>query len=192
MRIGIVGSGNIGATAATLFERAGHEVVVGSRSNGRVEEACAFGEQVLVAVPFAAYTSLPADALDGKIVVDATNYYPGRDGAFPDLDADRTTSSELLAEHLPGARVVKAFNTMQAETLGSEGLPPGDPQRLVLFVAGDDENAKRHVADLIDEIGFEPVDTGSLAGGGRRQQPGSDIYGAEVTAPDARDMLGID
>ena len=192
MRIGIIGSGSIGGTAAQLFEDAGHEVLVGSRSNGRVEEACGFGEMVLVATPFAAYTTLPADALDGKIVIDANNYYPGRDGSFPDLDADRTTSSELLSEHLSGARVVKAFNTLQADSLGSEGLPPGDPQRLVLFVAGDDENAKRHVADLIDEIGFEPVDTGSLADGGRRQQPGSDIYGAEMTAPDAREVLDID
>ena len=192
MRIGIVGSGNIGGTAAQLFEDAGHEVLVGSRSNGKVEQACAFGEIVLVAIPFAAYSTLPAEPLDGKIIVDAMNAFGGRDGGFPDLEAGRTTSSELLAEHLPGARVVKAFNTMQAESLGSEGLPPGDPQRLVLFVAGDDENAKRHVADLIDEIGFEPVDTGSLADGGRRQQPGSDIYGVEMTAPDAREVLDID
>lgn len=192
MRIGIVGSGNIGATAVTLFEEAGHEVLVGSRSNGRVDEACGFGEMVLLAVPFGAFATLPSDTLDGRIVIDAMNYDPGRDGSLPELDGDRTTSSEMLAEHLAGARIVKAFNTMQAETLGSEALPPGDPQRLVLFVAGDDENAKRHVADLIDEIGFEPVDTGSLADGGRRQQPGSDIYGVEMTAPDAREVLDID
>jgi hypothetical protein len=192
MRIGIVGSGNIGATAAGLFEEAGHDVLMGSRSDGRVEEACAFGEMVLIAIPFAAHTTLPADPLDGRIVIDAMNYYPGRDGHVAELDADRTTSSELLGEHLPGARIVKAFNTLQAETLGEEGLPPGDPQRLVLLVAGDDANAKRHVADLIDEIGFEPVDTGGLADGGRLQQPGSELYGAELTAPDARAALGID
>jgi len=192
MRIGIVGSGHIGGTAAALFEEAGHEVVVGSRGNGRVDEACAFGELVLVAIPFGAYTTLPADALDGKIVIDAMNYYPGRDGHIAELDGDRTTSSELLAEHLPGARVVKAFNTMYYETLAEEGLPPGDPQRLVLFVAGDDANAKRHVADLIDEIGFEPVDTGGLADGGRRQQPGTDVYDTELTLLDAREVLGID
>ena len=192
MRIGIVGAGAIGATAAELFERAGHEVVVGSRSNGRVEEACGFGEVVLLAIPFGAYTTLPADVLEGRIVIDATNYYPSRDGHVAELDADRTTSSELVAEHLADARVVKAFNTLQAETLAEEALPPGDPQRLVLLVAGDDPNAKRHVADLIDEVGFEPVDTGGLADGGRRQQPGSDIYGAEMTAADAREVLGID
>ncbi len=192
MRIGIVGSGNIGETAARLFEAAGHEVLVGSRSNGRVEEACAFGELVLIAVPFAAYTTLPVDALDGKIVVDATNYYPSRDGQVAELDADRTTSTELLGEHRPGARVVKAFITLQSDTLGEEGRPPGDPERLVLLIAGDDINAKRHVADLVDEIGFEPVDTGGLADGGRLQQPGAELYGAEITPLEARAALGID
>ena len=192
MRIGIVGAGAIGATAADLFGRAGHAVVVGSRSNGRVEEACGFGEVVLLAIPFGAYTTLPADVLEGRIVIDATNYHPARDGHVAELDAGRTTSSELLAEHLPDAQVVKAFNTLPAETLAEEALPPGDPQRLVLLVAADDANAKRHVADLIDEVGFEPVDTGGLAEGGRRQQPGAPLHGAELTPPDAREALGID
>ena len=192
MRIGIVGAGAIGATAAELFERAGHRVLVGSRGNGRVEEACGFGEIVLLAIPFAACRTLPAGALEGRIVIDATNYLPSRDGHVSDLDADRTTSSELVAEHLSEARVVKALNTLQAETLAEEALPPGDPQRLVLLVAGDDANAKRHVADLIDEIGFEPVDSGGLADGGRRQQPGAPLHGAELTPPDAREVLGID
>ena len=192
MRIGIVGAGSIGETAAELFERAGHEVLVGSRSDGRVEEACRFGEMVLIAIPFGAYATLPARALEDPIVIDATNYYAGRDGEIAPLERDETTSSELLAEHLMGARVVKAFNTLHAETLGDSGQPPGDPERLVLLVAGDDLDAKRHVADLIDEVGFEPVDTGGLADGGRLQQPGAPLYGAEVTPAEARDLLGLD
>ncbi len=75
MRIGIVGSGHIGGTAAELFEQAGHEVLVGSRSDGRVEEACRFGEMVLIAIPLAAYPTLPSDALEDRIVIDAMNYY---------------------------------------------------------------------------------------------------------------------
>lgn len=192
MRIGIVGAGAIGATAAELFERAGHDVVVGSRTNGRVEEACRHGELVLLAIPFGGYATLPAEALEGRIVVDAMNFLPSRDGSIAELEGDRLTSSEVLAEHLPEARIVKAFNTLAAETLAEEGLPPGDPQRLVLLVAGDDENAKRHVADLADEVGFEPVDTGGLADGGRLQQPGAPLFGAELTPPDVRDELGID
>ena len=106
MRIGIVGAGAIGATAAELFEEAGHRVVVGSRTNGRVDEALAFGEIVLLAIPFGAYPTLPPEPLDAKIVVDATNYYPGRDGHVGELDGGHTTSSELIAAHLPNARVV--------------------------------------------------------------------------------------
>src|ERR1044072_8680763 len=128
MKIGIIGSGNIGATAARLFARAGHEVAVsnsrggvgleeligelgdGARATG-VEEAARSGEVVLIAIPFGKYEALPAEAFEGKVVVDANNYYPQRDGIFPVLDSGETTSSELLARHLKGARVVKGFRS---------------------------------------------------------------------------------
>jgi predicted dinucleotide-binding enzyme len=207
MRIGIIGSGHIGSTAARLFTRAGHEVAI-SNSRGpeslsslvaelgeraraaTVEEAAAFGEVALVAVPLRAYRDLPADRLEGRIVIDACNYYPERDGHIEALDGGRTTSTEMVAAHLPGARVVKAFNTMYYETLGSEGRPdaPRD-ERLVLFLAGDDEEAKRVVAELIEEAGFAAVDTGALAEGGRRQQPGSPIYNSPVTPAEATARL---
>ena len=188
MRIGIIGTGHIGSTAAELFEEAGHEVRTANTSGG-VEDAAVFGEVVLVAIPFGAHPTLPAEALEDKIVIDATNYYPGRDGHIAELDSDAVTSSELVAQHLEGARVVKAFNTMQAATLGEESRPAGDPQRLVLFVAGDDPGANRTVVDLIDEIGFDGVITGSLADGGRLQQPGSPVYGAELTIAEAQEAL---
>jgi predicted dinucleotide-binding enzyme len=188
MRIGVIGSGHIGGTAAELFEQAGHEVRVGN-SRGGVEEAAEFGELVLVAIPLKAYEDLPADAFEDTIVVDAMNYYPSRDGHIAELDRDETTSSELLARHLDDATVVKAFNTMEAATLAEDGRPAGDPHRLVLFVAGDDAIANRTVVDLIDEIGFDGVITGSLAEGGRLQQPGSPVYGAELTIAEAQDVL---
>jgi len=81
------------------------------------------GELVLVAIPLKAYRDLPPDALARRIVVDANNYYPGRDGQVAALDDGSPTSSERLAEHLPGARVIKAFNTMQSGTLASRGAP---------------------------------------------------------------------
>jgi predicted dinucleotide-binding enzyme len=202
MNIGIIGSGNIGATTARLFSGAGHEVAV-SNSRGpetleplveeigpqaraaTVEEAAAFGEVVLVAIPFFAYETLPANQLAGKIVVDAMNYYEGRDGQ---MDFDGLTSSELVARAHPGARVVKAFNTMYYETLATGGHPSGD-SRLVLFVAGDDAEAKGIVSQLIEQIGFAPVDTGSLGEGGRRQQPGSPIYNVPMDEEQAREAL---
>jgi predicted dinucleotide-binding enzyme len=203
MNIGIVGSGNIGATAARLFAEAGHEVAV-SNSRGpetlerlvadigprarasTVEEAADFGEVVLVAIPFFAYETLPTDLLAGKTVVDAMNYYPGRDG---EMNLDGLGSSELLARHLPDARIVKAFNTMYYETLGAEGRPATPPaERLVLFVAGDDAEAKAVVSGLIEEIGFTPVDVGNLEVG-RKQQPGSPIYNAPMNEAQAREEL---
>lgn len=207
MKIGIIGSGKIGGTLTRLFARANHEVAVansrgpetladlaaeageGARA-ATVEETAAFGDVVVVAVPLRALRDLPAERLEGKIVVDANNYSAGRDGAIEALDADRTTSTELLGEHLRGARLVKAFNTMYFETLAGEGRP-GAPraERLTLFLAGDDDEAKRTVSGLIDELGFAAVDSGSLAEGGRRQQPGSDIYNNPLLAKDAEATL---
>jgi 8-hydroxy-5-deazaflavin:NADPH oxidoreductase len=207
MRIGIIGSGNIGATAARLFAGVGHEVAI-SNSRGpetlsglvdeigsgaraaTVEDAAASGELVLVAIPFGRYRELPPGPLAGSIVVDATNYFPRRDGNLPELDEDRTTSSELLAAHLSGARVVKAFNSMNWKVLRDRRAPDAGEDRLALLVAGDDEDAKRQVSGLIEEIGFAPVDTGSLAEGGRRQQTGAALFTQVITARDAKQALG--
>ena len=198
MNIGIIGAGNIGATAARLFADAGHEVVL-SNSRGpetlthivqdmdgnvqatTVEEAADFGEVVLEAIPFGRYEDLPADRLAGKIVIDASNYYPGRDG---EIDLLGRGSSELLADHLAGCRVVKAFNTTYYETLATGG-DLWDDVRLLLFVAGDDAEAKAVVSRLIEDA---PEDTGSLEDG-RVQQPGSPFYNVEMTSPQARDAL---
>lgn len=202
MDIGIIGAGNIGANAARLFADAGHHVAISNSrgpgsltslvgeigANARaatVEDAASFGEVVLVAIPFWRYEALPAIRLAGKIVIDATNYYEGRDGR---IDFGDLTSSEVVARRLPDARVVKAFNTMYYETLWTEGKR-SEGDRLVLFVAGDDEEAKAVVSELIREIGFEPVDTGSLRDGGRKQQPGSPIYNNPMTAEQANEAL---
>jgi hypothetical protein len=103
-------------------------------------------------------------------VIDANNYYPSRDGQIAELDSGTTSSSELLARHLPDARIVKAFNTMFFRTLAEKG-EAGTPrdQRLAILVSSDDEDAKAVVSSLIEEIGFAAVDMGSLADGGRRQ-----------------------
>jgi predicted dinucleotide-binding enzyme len=203
MNVGIVGSGKIGATAARLFAKAGHEVAV-SNSRGpeslaslveeirpraraaTVEEAADFGEVVLVAMPFFAYETLPADRLSGKVVVDAMNYYAGRDG---EINFNGLSSTEAVARHLPDSRLVKAFNTMYYETLRKEGRPSApEEERLVLFVAGDDGEAKALVSQLTEEIGFAPVDTGSLSDG-RKQEPGSPIYNVPMDPERARETL---
>lgn len=102
---------------------------------------------------------------------------------------DAASSAELLAAHLPGARVVKAFNTMKSGILGQRGSHGPLDERLVMFVAGDDHEAKERVSNLIEEIGFAPIDDGSLAEGGRRQQPGSSVYVKELKPGEARELL---
>ena len=206
MRIGVIGSGNIGGAAARLFAAAGHDVVLSNSRGpeslageggdgiraGTVAEAAEHGEVVLLAIPLHAYETVPPDELSDTIVIDAMNYYPGRDGHIAELDSDAATSTELVARHLDSSRVVKAFNTLAAATLEEDGRPAGDHSRIALLIAGDDELAKRTVAELADEVGFDPVDTGSLAEGGRVQQPDSSLYGAELTSVEAREALGFE
>jgi predicted dinucleotide-binding enzyme len=203
VNIGVIGSGNIGATAARLFAAAGHEVAI-SNSRGpetlgglveeigpgvraaTVEEAAGFGEVVMEAIPFGRYTSLPAERLAGKVFITASNYYPARDG---EVDLGGLASSELIQRHLPGARVVKAFNTIYFARLRDNGRP-GAPvgEREVIFLSGDDEEAKGIVSGLIEEIGFAPVDAGTLAES-RRQEPGSPVYNVAMNPDQAREML---
>jgi predicted dinucleotide-binding enzyme len=207
MDIGIIGSGKIGATAARGLAAAGHHVTIansrgpetlgdvlsGLGPNARAataEEAARAGDVVLVAVPLHAVPSLPASELAGRIVIDANNYYPQRDGQIPELDAGELTSSELVARELPGARVVKAFNTMQWELLGSKGRRDAPrEERLALLVAGDDAEAKATVSGLIEDLGFGAVDTGSLAEGGLHQAVGAPLYGNPVTVLEAERLL---
>lgn len=204
MKIGIIGAGNIGQAVAQLSIKAGHSV---SLSNTRgpaslaetvqglgehaqaasIEDAAAFGEIVLVAIPFGGYQSVPAAPLSGKIVIDASNYVPQRDSQ---IQLGSQTSSEALAAHLSGARLVKAFNTLWFHLLETEAHPekPLD-QRLVLFMASDDAQAKSVVGQFIQEIGFAPLDTGTLRDGGRLQQPDSPLYSQSLTLEQARERL---
>jgi predicted dinucleotide-binding enzyme len=207
MKIGIIGSGNIGATAARLFVKAGHEVALSNRRGPEtlrelvaelgekaraltVEEAARFGDVLLVAIPLGNYRELPAAAFYGKVTIDAGNYYPERDGQIEELDSGETTSSELMSEHLKGARLVKGFNTIYYVHLASHGntsLPL--EERRAIFIAGDDSEAKEMVAKLIEEIGFAAVDMGFLSEGGRRQQPGTAVYNQELTVKEAARVM---
>jgi predicted dinucleotide-binding enzyme len=207
MKIGIIGAGHIGGTLARHFVHTGHQVAVsnsrgpatlralveslGARAQAMTAaEAAEFGDVVVVSIPLGRYRELPTEGVAGKVVIDTNNYYPQRDGHFAELDSDRTTSSELLQAHLPDARVVKAFNAIQWEHLRDDGRPTGDPARVGIPISGDDEEAKRAVAQLIDQIGFDAVDAGTLAAGGRKHQPGSPAYTMGVRSGELRSRLG--
>ncbi len=206
MRVGVIGAGRIGATAAGHFVEAGHEVrVANSRgpetlvdlvddlgrraSAGTPAEASRFGDVVLEAIPFAAYPDLPADALAGRTVISASNYWPDRDG---EIELGGRSHTELVADHLADARVVKSFNTMRSERLRDETRSDAPLDgRLALYVAGDDSGAKATVADLVEDAGFAPVDVGSLADG-RQIQPGSPVFNEPLSPAEARTRLGLD
>jgi predicted dinucleotide-binding enzyme len=189
--IGIIGAGNLGQAFARAAQRAGREVVIANSrgpqspapvvaalgtgvSAGTIGEAAA-SAMVVIAVP---WTSVPKAvsglAWSGEIVIDATNAF-----LFPDLkpaELDGRSSSEIVAELVAGARVVKAANTLPAELLGADPHDAGG--RRVLFLCGDDGGAKAKVAELFEAAGFFPIDLGDLATAGHMQQaPGSPLAG---------------
>jgi predicted dinucleotide-binding enzyme len=204
MNIGLIGAGNIGATAARNFLNAGHSVAL-SNSRGpetlqdliddlgdeaqalTTEEAAEFGDVIMEAIPYGRVDSLPADALAGKILISASNYYPQRDG---EIDFDGQTQTERVAAMLPDTRVVKAFNTIYWEHLRDQGDPSAPmEERRVIPLAGDAADAKAVVSSLIEEIGFAPLDLGSLREGGRRMEPGQPIYNQSLTRPEAQALV---
>jgi 8-hydroxy-5-deazaflavin:NADPH oxidoreductase len=197
MKIGILGAGHIGSMLAQHFVEAGHEVAIGNSRGpetlgelaaalgprahaATADEAARFGDLVVVAIPLKAYRGVSPDAVAGKVVIDTMNYYPQRDGHFPELDSDESTSSELLQQHLPDAFVVKAFNSIRWDSLRDKAHTGPSEERLGVPIAGDDEAAKQQVDDLLEEIGFDGVDAGRLGEGGRKFQVGTDLYGAEL------------
>jgi predicted dinucleotide-binding enzyme len=197
--IGFIGSGRIGGTLAHLAVAAGYDVVLSnSRGPETLEDlvielgpharaatatgAAEAGDIVVVTIPFRAYPTVPEEALAGKVVIDTNNYYPSRDGQFPELDDKSATSSELLQRHLSRSKVVKAFNNIYFGHLRSHARPAGAPDRSALPIAGDDAGAKATVAAFLDAIGYDSVDIGPLAGSWRFE-PGAPAYGIIYIEP---------
>jgi len=185
--IATIGSGNIGSGVARLAIAAGYDVVLSNRrgpeSLGELvaelgpraraatpREAAEAGDIVLVSVPLRAYDSIPVEELRGKTVIDTNNYYPERDGHYPALDDESTTTAEMLQDHLPESFVVKAFNNIYFPHLANLARPSGASDRSTLAIAGDDGAAKASVTELLDAIGYDALDVGPLAEGWRFQR----------------------
>ena len=190
--VGLIGSGNIGATLARLAVAAGHSVVLSnsrgpdtlrdlvaelgpSVSAATRDQAAMAGAIVVVTVPLSAYPSLTSVPLAGKAVIDTGNYYPDRDGHVPELDGGQLTSSEYLSNYLPGARIVKGCNNIFFKHLLNLARPSGAADRSYLPIAGDDSADKAAVAEFLDSIGYGYVDSGPLADSWR-QQPDTPVY----------------
>ncbi|TAM89128.1 NADP oxidoreductase [bacterium] len=206
MKIGIIGTGNIGGTLTRRLTALGHEVAI-ANSRGpatlrdlaaetgatavTVRDAVRGRDLVIITIPEKNIPNLPADLFSGVsdavVVVDTGNYYPQqRDGAIAEIEAGMT-ESRWVSERL-GRPVVKAFNNIYAQHLREHGLPRGTPKRIALPVAGDDPAAKAIVLRLLDELGFDGVDAGSLDDSWR-QQPGTPVYATDFDAEGVRRAL---
>jgi predicted dinucleotide-binding enzyme len=206
--LGIIGAGHIGTALAQAALDAGHDVVIsnsrgpetltdlvsaleqrpGRRGQVRADTAtgaASAADLAVVTIPLTAVPAVPVEPLAGKVVIDTNNYYPQRDGQIAELDEESTTTAEMLQEHLPTSRVVKAFNHIGSADIAGDATPAGTPHRRALAVAGDDAAAKEQVTAFIDAIGFDVVDLGPLAEGWRiqRDTPG---YGIRLDADGLR------
>ena len=208
MKIGIIGAGKIGGTVGVLWAKAGHLVRFGTRhpeslgpllaeagpnaSAGSPEEAARFGEVVFCSVPYGAWPSLaPAIAplVSAKIVLDSANPYPGRDGDFArQAIAARDGAGVPVARLLPGARLVRAFNSVYFRTLRTEAHRAGD--RVGIPLAGDDSAALDAAARLVRDAGFEPVVVGALASA-VTFDPGTPVYNTGMSGADLARALGV-
>ena len=204
IKIGIIGSGNLGGAVGTLWVKSGHPVLFSSRHPeelkklvdslgplaraGTVREALAFGDVVLIAVPYGAYPQISKDyaqEFKGKIVIDAGNAVPARDGEIA-KEARENGIGMTSAKYLAGARIVRAFNTLNYRRLTSiSNRPEG---RIAIPMAGDDKDALAVVSTLVRHAGFDPVIIGPLERAKDFAQ-GAPLYGQEITAQEMQQRL---
>jgi predicted dinucleotide-binding enzyme len=148
---------------------------LGEHAHAATPADAAQADLVVATIPLNAYAQLPAAALAGKIVIDTMNYYPERDSRIAELDAGTVTSSALVQRHLADSHVVKAFNNIDFHRLFTLARPAGALDRSALPIAGDDETAKAQVAQLLDTLGYDAVDIGTLAESWR-SEPTTPVY----------------
>ena len=206
MKIGVIGSGRIGSMIGGLWAKAGHEVMFSDRDpeqakraaadagprarTGSVAEAAAFGDAVLIAVPYAALPSIQQQVgaqLKGKVVVDPNNPVPARDGDMAVVPQQKGAAVSTAAL-LPGAHIVRSFNSWGYALMAREANRPAP--RMALPVAADDAAALKLGMQLVADAGFDPVNAGSLAAS-KAYDLGSSLSGRVLTAPELRQALQL-
>ncbi|WP_415769336.1 NADPH-dependent F420 reductase [Pseudomonas sp. LB3P38] len=201
MKIGIIGAGNIGTTLARKLAACGHEVKLANSKGPQSiqnlaneigahavtkEDAVSEVDVVILSIPFANYPDLKqtlSNVPEKTVVIDTSNYYPGRDGAIKEVD-DGKPESVWVSEQI-GCPVVKAWNAVLAATLADKGQPAGSSTRIALPVAGGNITAEAIAQDLVEDTGFIALAAGSLEDSWR-QQPGTPAYCTELTLPELK------
>lgn len=203
--IAILGAGKLGITLAQLALHAGYTVfIAGSGSADKIrlsvnvlapgahavstQQAIEQSDIVILALPLSNYRTLPADALNGKLVIDAMNYWWEVDGDDEALRHPATSTSELVQAFLPGARVVKALSHMGYHHLRDEARPVGAPDRKAIAIAGDRPDDTKLVAQLVNDLGFDPVLVGSLHAG-KQFEPGGPVFGQSIATDDLQQLI---
>lgn len=205
MKIGIIGSGNIGGTLGKHWAKAGHEVMFSSRHPeeletmakqanalvGTIKEAATFGDVILLAIPFGKILEVARQmgSLHDKILIDATNPYPSRDGDIAQkvIDDESQTATGYVATQFVGIAVVKAFNSIYSKVLEEQAFQSGN-DRIAVQIASDDRGAKQTVMQLIEDIGFAPQDIGDLQSS-TIFEPNAPLYNKNLKIGEAEALL---
>lgn len=203
--IGILGAGKVGIVLAQLALKAGYEVfIAGSGDPSKIaltikvltpgavaltgEEVARQADIIILALPLAKYKTIPRDALEGKLVIDAMNYWWEVDGPRPEIIPDNVSSSEAVQSFLNKSRIVKAFSHMGYHELHDETRPKGAEGRKAIAVAGNNEEDIEAVAGIVDKLGFDPLLIGDLSKG-RLLEPGHPAFGTDITAPELQKLI---
>lgn len=205
--IGILGAGKVGVVLAQLLLKAGYTVyIAGSGDPSKIdltvrilapgaipmtkEAVSAKADVIILALPLGKYRSIPQKELEGKIVIDAMNYWWEVDGERPEFTQESISTSELVQQHLGQSRIVKAFSHIGYHELLDEHRPEGAPDRKAIAIAGDSDKDVAVVSEIVNAIGFDPVVIGKLASG-IVLQPHGIVFGAHVDAQKLRELTGV-